>query len=134
MTREEIITKIKGLNLPDGEYCIFGGCPLTIAGLRESNDIDILVSKKLYKHLEENGWQKIEKGPGDAPLTYDVFEVHDNWNFSSYSPTVQELLNDATLVEGIAFASLKEVRKWKEGSRIPKHLKDIELIDNYLSK
>ena len=132
MTKEEIIRKAKELNLPGGSYVVFGSCPLAALGIREAKDIDMLVSQELYSQLEERGWQKIEKGTKDIPLSHDVFEAHNNWAFSSYSPTLEDLLADAMVIDGVPFASLMHVKRWKEASGRPKDLEDIKLIDRYL--
>lgn len=134
MTKEEIITKVKGLNFPEDSYVVFGSCPLAAFGIREANDIDLLVSEEIFTELKENGWQELRKGSNDIPLVHDVFEAHNNWNFSSYNPTLKHLLTSATLVDGVPFASLEEVRKWKVASGRSKDLADIELIDRYLAK
>lgn len=129
MQKEEIIAKVKTLNLPKNSYVIFGSCPLAIAGLREAKDIDLLVSKEIFEKLKNNGWQELLKSPNDKPLVHDIFEAHDNWNFSSYSPTLEQLLASAIIIDEIPFASLEEVRRWKVASGRPKDLADIELID-----
>lgn len=135
MTKKDIITKVKALKLPKDSYIVFGSCPLAILGIREVNDIDLLVSPGIYKKLKTDGWQKVYKGPNDTPLTSGIFEAHDNWNFSSqYNPTLKNLLSTALVVEDTPFASLDEVRKWKVSSGRPKDLADIKLIDHYLKK
>lgn len=134
MTKQDIIEKVKELNLPAGGYVVFGSCPLAAAGLREANDIDVLVSNEVLARLKQAGWEQVDKGENDKPLTYDVFEAHNSWNFSSYSPTLKRLLETADVIDGIPFASLDEVRKWKAASGRPKDLHDIELIDVYFSK
>ncbi len=134
MTKQEIVAKVKELDLPDGSYVVFGSCPLAAAGIREAKDIDLLVSKGLFAELKKAGWRVLHKSPTDKPLTHDVFEAHDNWNFSSYSPTLKDLLSTATIIDGVPFASLQEVRKWKLASGRPKDLTDVKLIDNHLSK
>jgi hypothetical protein len=140
MTAQEIIAKVKELNWPEGSYVVFGSCPMALAGIREANDIDFLVSKELFAELKTQGWKQIYKTPNDQPLTKDSFEargvleVHDNWNFSLYNPTLEHLLASATLADGVSFAALKEVRKWKAAAGRPKDLKDVELIDEYLKK
>lgn len=101
---------------------------MAVAGLRESNDIDLLVSKEVFAKLKKAGWQELIKSSNDKPLVHDVFEAHDNWNFSSYSPTLKHLLASAVIVDGIPFASLKEVLEWKMASGRPKDLTDIDLI------
>lgn len=125
---------MKALSLPKNSFIVFGSCPMALAGLRESSDIDLLVTPELRTNLKERGWVEINKGKDDHPLSSGIFEAHDNWSFSSYSPTLKHLLSSATITEGIPFASLHEVRKWKAASGRPKDATDIELIDNYLSK
>ena len=132
MTGDEIIAKVNEQNFPEGSYIIFGSCPMAILGIRESNDIDMLVSEELHKELKEKGWKKIIKSPKDHPLTFDVFEAHDHWNFSSYNPTLEELLSRAIEVKGVMFASIEDVKKWKASSGRDKDFIDIDLIDSYL--
>src|SRR3989344_3543000 len=131
MTKEDIVTKVRALGLPKDSYIVFGSCPLAAVGIRESNDIDMLVSEQVYEQLRNDGWQQLDKGPRDKPLVHDVFEAHTNWDFSSYSPTLDELLANAMDIEGVPFASIEDVRKWKVASGRPKDLVDIGLIDEY---
>lgn len=132
MTKEEIVEKVKTLGLPEYSYIVFGSCPLAAAGIRETNDIDMLVSPETFEKLKAAGWQELHKNENDKPLIRDVFEAHKNWNFSSYNPTLVHLLASATVIDGVPFASLREVRKWKLSSGRPKDLRDIKLIDAYL--
>ncbi|HLA23696.1 MAG TPA: hypothetical protein VJZ93_04140 [Candidatus Nanoarchaeia archaeon] len=133
MKKEEIINRVKALHFPKNSYVVFGAAPLTILGLRDTDDIDLLVSKELLEKLKEKGWKEIKKGRKDKPLTYDVFEAHDNWNFSSYNPTLDHLLKSAKILDGVPFASIEEVRKWKEASGRPKDVDDIKLIDKMIT-
>src|SRR5260221_12544360 len=120
MTKKDVIAKVKELNLSKGSYVVYGAAPFAIYGIRDVRDIDMLVSPELYKMLAGKGWKKVKKGPKDEPLTYDIFEAHDTWEFSPYAPTLDELLSRSIECEGIAFASLEDVRKWKEASGRPK--------------
>lgn len=132
MTGQDIITAVKKLGFPTGSYIVFGSCPMALAGIRESSDIDMLVTPELFEQLKKQGWKKLVKAPGDEPLIYGDFEVHANWDFSSYQPTLSHLLNTATVVDDVPFASLQEVKKWKASSGRPKDVADIKLIDDYL--
>lgn len=129
MNKEEIIAKVKSLNLPENSYVVFGSGPLAIDDIREANDIDLLVSKEVFEELKNAGWREFHKDDNDVPLVKDVFEAHENWNFSTYSPTLEHLLSTSKIVEGVPFASLEEVRKWKTASGRPKDIVDIQLID-----
>lgn len=134
MNGQEIVGKVRELNLPIGSYAVFGSCPLAAAGLREANDIDLLVSGETLEQLRKAGWEEVDKGKGDKPLAHDVFEAHSKWNFSSYQPTLEDLLSDPIVIDGIPFANLSEVRKWKQASGRPKDLQDIKLIDSHLAE
>lgn len=131
MTKEEIVSKVKSLNLPENSYIVFGSGPLAVVGIREVNDVDLLVSKSAHQELKVRGWKELIKGPNDKPLTDDIFEAHDSWNFSSYNPTLDQLLQNAVIVDGVPFASIEDVRKWKSACMRPKDIVDIELIDSY---
>lgn len=133
MKKADVIKKITALHLPKGEYIIYGAAPFAIYGIREVRDIDMFVTPKLYRSLEKQGWKKIHKGPKDEPVTFDLFEAHNTWKFSPYAPTFDELKSRATEYEEILFASLEDVRKWKEASERPKDLIDLQLIEKYTS-
>lgn len=47
---------------------------------------------------------------------------------------MSELLGRALVIDGVAFASIGDVRKWKESSGGAKHMSDVKLIDDYLAK
>lgn len=132
MTGQEIIQAVKDQDFPAGSYIVFGSCPMALAEIRQSSDVDMLVTPELYEILAQRGWQKIVKAPGDEPLTHGDFEAHDSWNFSSYQPTLDQLLRTATIVDDVPFASLQEVKKWKQSSGRPKDITDIKLIDEFL--
>jgi hypothetical protein len=134
MTKADVISKMKSLNLPKGSYVVFGSGPLAAVGIREVNDIDLYVSTEVLQQLKENGWKKVHKGHKDNPYMSDVYEAHDTWVFSPYNPTLADLLSRAFEIDGITFASIEDVRKWKEASGRPKDIVDIERIDKYLSR
>lgn len=134
MNKENIIRQVQSLNFTKGSYIVFGSCPMALAGIRDSRDIDFLVSKELFDELKISGWKQIEKSLNDKPLVMGDFEAHVNWAFSSYKPTLEHLLKTANFVEGVPFATLDEVLKWKMASRRSKDKVDIKLINEYLSR
>jgi len=132
MTRDLIVSKVKQLNLPGGSYVVFGSGPLTAVGLREANDIDLYVSKEVFEDLKAKGWEVRVKSPNDKPLVSDLFEAHESWDFSPDNPPLKDLLARSFVIDGVRFASLEDVRKWKVASGRPKDLNDIKLIDGYM--
>lgn len=134
MKLAEIITNVKGLDLPEGSYIVFGAGPLAAAGIRETSDIDLYVTAAVQAQKLKEGWQFLDKGGRDIPLVHDIFEMHINWNFgTAYNPSFTELQATTKIIEGVPFASLIEVYKWKVASARPKDLADIALIGAYLA-
>jgi len=134
MTGQEIIAKVKELKLPKNSYVVFGSGPLAAAGIREAGDIDMYVTQDVLDDFIKAGWKQIRKAPGDEPYTSGDCEAHANWDFSPYAPTLEHLLKTAKVIDGVAFASLKEVRRWKLESGGDKHLADVARIDKYLAE
>ncbi len=135
MTGAQIIAKVKAENFPAGSYIIFGAGTLAAVGIREAGDIDMFVTQDVIEMKKAEGWQFVDKGDKDMPLTHDCFELHTNWDFGhGYNPTFADLMSRAQVVGGVTFASLQDVREWKLAYRRPKDLEDIEKIDKYLAQ
>ena len=128
-----IFEKVKSLNLPIGEYVVFGSGPLGAHGIRESRDIDLLITTKLYEDLKKQGWEEKEWSDGGYYLFKNDVEADDSWRYGSYSPKPETIIAQARIIEGVPFAPLTEVLKWKKAYGRSKDLADIELIQNYLS-
>lgn len=133
MKKNEIIERVKDLKLSPDSYVVYGSCPMAVAGIREAGDIDMYVSSELLQKLKATGWKQIVKGPKDSPYTHGIYEAHDNWDFSDYNPTLEQLKSRETVVGGVPFASLQDVLKWKEASDNPKFKKDAKLVKEFLS-
>lgn len=128
MTKNEIILKVKTLNLPPDSYVVFGSCPMALVGLREARDIDLVVSPEVFARLKTAGWKVVKKDGKDDWLARDVFEAHNERDF------LQTLLSSATMADGVPFASLQNLKKWKQDFGREKDLADIKLIDGYLAE
>jgi len=127
-----LIEKIKGLNLPFGEYVVIGGGILEVLNIRPAVDIDVAVLSQLYKQLKETGeWKESEKH-GKYCLEKETFEIATGVSCGDYKPAVEEIIASAMLVDGIPFMNLEELCKFKKALGREKDFKDIELINNYL--
>lgn len=121
--------ELKKLNLPNDKFAIFGSGPLAVRGIRDSDDIDIIVSESLWDEL------MIEHEPFDEKnnlIKIDKIEIWKDWPY--LSKTIDEIIDDSETIDGLPFVKLKYVRQWKEGMGREKDKKDIELIDEYLKK
>lgn len=50
--------KIAELNLPTNSYVVVGSGILGALGIRESNDIDLVVTEEEYRNIERLGWER----------------------------------------------------------------------------
>lgn len=129
MNKEEIIQKVKLLDLPPHSFVVFGSGPLAAAGIRKTQDIDMVVTPAVFSLLKDHGWTVTDK----PSLERDEFEVFTGWEFRTYRPRFEDLLMSADIIKGVPFVNLHEVRKWKQQMSRPKDHRDIELIDDYLA-
>lgn len=123
---------VKALNLPIGEYVIFGSGPLKAHGIRESRDIDLLVTGELYSDLSAKGWDKQSTTDGEEFLVNQNVEVYKRWSFGSYNPGTEEIIGRAEIIDDLPFATLQDVIIWKSALGREKDVEDLRLIDDYI--
>ncbi len=131
MTPRQIIKKVKDLNLPKGKYIVFGSVPMCMRGIRNCEDIDLLVSPRIYANLKKQGWDEKITDFGHV-LKRGLFDVAEDWGFGSFNPKLSDLLARADHFDGISFASLEDVVVWKKAFGREKDHVDIKLIEDYL--
>lgn len=133
MDKKEVIKYTKKLGLPLGSYIVFGGCPLAAFGIRETEDIDIVAIPEVFNNLRNTGkWVEKKTERGNIFLSKGLYEVGTVWDYGEYNPDIQKLIKRAVVFEGVPFAPLEDVLKWKKAFGRPKDLKDLKLIDSYL--
>jgi len=104
---------------------------MAIHGIRESQDIDLIVTSNLYEKLLLTGW--LEEGSGsNIHCCKGNFEAFNHWDFKNYYPNPKRLIKDAEIIDGVAVVQLSEVIKWKEAFGRDKDLADVKLIKSYL--
>jgi len=121
---EKQLNELKKLNLQKEEYAIFGSGPLAIRGIRESQDIDIIVKPRLWNKLSK----KYSK-ENDKLIKIGSIEIYKNW--VPWFKDINKIIEDADTFEGIRFAKLKYVLAWKKAYNREKDKKDIQLIKEY---
>lgn len=127
---EKLLKKLEKLKLPKKQYAIFGGGPLAIRGLRETNDLDIMVYDELYNEISEK-----HKNNGEDKIKIDFeegeIEIYPARNALLDNP--EEVIDRAEEINGFKFISLKDSIEWKKKKGREKDLKDVELIEQYLN-
>lgn len=122
--------ELKKLNLPQGQYAIFGSGPLAIRNIRDSHDIDIIVIKELREVLIEKYKNRVQ----EDPYSIKIGNIEIFYDWMSLTDKVPEMINTAEIIDELPFVQLKFVIEWKKLMGRDKDKKDIELIKKYLSK
>ncbi len=118
--------ELKKLNLPLGQYAIFGSGPLAIRGLRENNDIDIIVTDKLWQNLTKKYKKFIVES---NHIRIGHISIFHNW--LPWFPDASSLIKEAEIINNLPFVKLKHVKQWKEKSPKQKDKDDLTLLKQW---
>jgi hypothetical protein len=125
------IDELKALNLPAGQYAIFGSGPLAIRNLRDAGDIDIIVTQELWDELAKKyplHHKETVKGPVTSMAVGNI-EIYKDW--LNLTPIVPELIETAETINDLPFVQLKYVIEWKNYMGRDKDKNDLKLIEEY---
>ena len=141
---DNLYERVRGLKLPEGKYAVVGGA-MQAYGIRDAKDIDILVLPKLFDILENSGvWMRCTceecKVTGFKILKEEGIPRGEGVEIicQTYGNSVENIIHNAVLIDGVLFASLKDMLLWKEAayanSSRAKDLADISLLQNYIQR
>jgi len=128
----DLFSEIKKLNFSSNKYIVVGGAAMAARNIKETCDIDIVVTPDLFEHCKQEGWQEHLRPNGGPGLKKGMIEVYLDVNSGNFNPSFEELRNRAQIIDEIPFCSLEDVRRFKKEYNRDKDIKDINLIDNYL--
>jgi len=57
---KSLLKELRKLNLPEGEFAVFGSGPMAIRGIRPAGDLDLIVTPAVWDFLLKRGY-KIEE-------------------------------------------------------------------------
>jgi len=117
LNKNDILKKLKELELDKDKYIIISGASLVVQGIiEETKDIDLTCSKSFYDLID---WD-IKKGAFDLEVKYkDVFEIGDN--------LYEE--DDYVIIDGFKFMPLESCLKLKRKLNRSKDKKIITKLD-----
>lgn len=137
---QNVLERVKSLNLPEGQYVVAGSAIMAMHGLKETKDIDIVVSQEIFdSYSKDDTWEKVpytyEDRLGKIWLKKDEFELYIHVNYGEqFRPTLGDLLSKAEYFDGVPFICLEDLLKFKKAYNRPKDQNDIRLIEEYLMK
>lgn len=123
--------RVKALKLPLDELIVIGSGVMDALNLRQSNDIDLVVTDRLFNELETSGWKK-ERRHGEDMLLQDDTEVWLTWGIEDSSEHFDQLRRQSVTINGVVFSSPLYVMKWKMAMKRPKDIEDVQLLKRYI--
>ncbi len=124
----ELFGLLRSLDLPLGDYAIFGSGPLIVRAIIEAtNDLDIITRGDTWRRLQELG-NVTEFDDGN--LRVDMFEDRltfgNSWKYGAFE--FNELIDTAEVIEGLPFVRLEHVVAYKRAAGRPKDLEHLEKL------
>jgi hypothetical protein len=131
MNNKELFNEVRNLELPIGEYALFGSAPIGIRKLRQCHDIDIIVTDELWNKFESD-WENGIAQNGSKFLKKGNIEIWKDWRPGKWD--TNKLIGESEIIEGLPFVKMKYVLEWKRSIAREKDLKDIEIVEKYLKE
>jgi len=128
--------KLLSLDLPAKDYAVFGSAPMALHGLKSlNNDIDVIARGEAWEKAKEYCF------PEESPMRFGNFlklfegkiEIYHCW-FPKDAWNVDELIDNAEVVDSVRYVRLEDVLKYKKSRNAPKDKADIEVLERYLAK
>ena len=128
MTLNELRHQVLTLDLPRSDYLVFGSAPLLVHRLiSQINDVDIVL-----RGITWDRFQGLEPKPakyGDTVILLGDIELYSGW----MGMNIDDLFARSTLIDGVRFASLEDVLKFKRVLNRPKDRAHMKLIESALA-
>ena len=127
-----LFDRVKSLNLPVGDFAIFGSGPLIVRGIiPASNDLDIICRRQAWERVKAIGeleylskYDVTVVTMCDGRLTFGT-----RWAIGEFD--IDELIDGAEEFDGLPFVRLEHVTNYKKISKRPKDLRHIEALKAY---
>lgn len=130
---EKFLEQLDELNLDPQEYFVASSGTLAVKGIRDCNDLDLVVTKELFKDLEQKFPETKRDNDYCEIVSYkDIEFLYITKGDPTYSPSEQ--LQSAEIIHGKRFQNLEMVKFFKKLSGRDKDLVDLELIKHYESQ
>jgi hypothetical protein len=121
------LDELSFLNLPAGKFAIFGSGPIAVRGIREPEDLDVIVKLDVWDTLIKKYPEALSYKP--TCLKIGNVEIYKDW--MELSDRINEMIDTAEKIMDYPFVQLKYVEEWKVRVGREKDLKDVELIEKY---
>ena len=126
MDKQEIIKRLRDLNLPKDEYYVLSGASLVLRGIREKcSDIDLCISEELFADVKDR-----------LKMTPDKIKSCNFYHLSNSLEIVVDKKSRFNMEKDYEFnlEDINTILAFKESRNLPKEQQDIVNIKKYLNK
>jgi len=126
---EDLFESLKNLNLPEGNFAVFGSGPLIVRGIiPAANDLDIICRGAAWEEIKSIGTlaQSDEYGVEIATLNDGQLSFGAEWGIGDFD--VDDLIDGAESIDGLPFVPIKHVVRYKLERASPKDLLHIDFL------
>lgn len=132
LRRNRLIRQVLDLRMPPGDYALAGSAPLYAHGLRSRlGDIDVVARGAAWQIAQQ--FEKPVRAPSGigrmVRLGGGEIEIFDRWVAPEWP--IDSLIDEAEVIDGIRFVSLRDSLAWKQYLHRAKDAADIRLLQAY---
>src|SRR5436305_11362152 len=132
LRRNRLIRQVLDLRMPSDDYALAGSAPLYAHGLRSRlGDIDVVARGAAWDIART--FDKPTRAPSGIGRVVRIgdgeIEIFDRWLAPEWP--IDSLIDEAEVIDGIRFVSLRDSLAWKRYLNRAKDVADIRLLEAY---
>ncbi len=127
-SKRSTVEMVQRLKIPGSEYVVIGGGVLDALNIRETNDVDMVVSSKMYKQFKQKGWKEYIQDDGKKIISHNGYQLMQTY----VGKSLHDLKKRSFMHQGVCFMSLDDLADCKRKMGRQKDLDDIAYIEQYL--
>lgn len=119
MKKQDIIEKLKKINIDKNKFIVLSGASMVVQGVKEeTEDIDLSTNKEYFDIIK---WKQRESAIGTIVKYCEIFEIGYDFYYTK----------DTIKIEGFNFLKLEKILEIKEKYKRQKDKEDIFLLKKY---
>ena len=127
-SRRSTVDMVRRLKLPKREYVVIGGGVLETLQIRNTNDVDIVISKNLYRQFKRKGWREYTQDDGKRVLSHHGYQLMETY----VGKSLRDLMPRSFILDDVRYMGLEDLITCKRKMGRQKDLDDIALINAHV--
>lgn len=127
-SRRSSVEMMQRLKLPKDSYVVIGGAVLEALDLRQTHDVDVVVSDAVYReYRDKHRWQEYVQDNGKKILSHNGYNLMHTW----MSLNLKRLKRHAFMVDGVPMMGVNDLIEAKRRLGRRKDASDVALLLEY---